>query len=114
MRLTIERSNTSAFDSGGIRLATRPAVFREPLPVDDAISLVDNWLSQPNVVIVHESDEHWRHLQDHIRQTGTAGNLTTDAHLASIAIANGATLVSCDTDFARFRNLQWENPLAVP
>ena len=43
--------------------------------------------------------------------TGTAGNLTTDAHLATLAITHDATLVSCDTDFARFAGLRWENPL---
>jgi predicted nucleic acid-binding protein len=45
---------------------------------------------------------------------GTGGSLTTDAHLAALAISHNATLVSCDTDFARFKRLRWENPLAVP
>ena len=42
----------------------------------------------------------------------TAGNLTTDAHLAALAIGRGATLVSCDNDFARFGDLRLENPLS--
>lgn len=44
--------------------------------------------------------------------TGTAGNLTTDAHLAALAIENGAVLCSTDGgDFSRFRGLRWVNPL---
>ena len=50
-------------------------------------------------------------LQGLLQQAGTAGNLTTHAHLAALAIARGATLVSCDGDFGRFRQLKWESPL---
>jgi predicted nucleic acid-binding protein len=47
-----------------------------------------------------------------LRETGTLSNLTTDAHLASLAIADGAAPASCDTDFRRFTRLRWENPAA--
>jgi hypothetical protein len=40
------------------------------------------------------------------------GNLVGDAHLAALAIEHGLTVCSADTDFARFRELQWVNPLA--
>ena len=46
-----------------------------------------------------------------IGENGTAANLTTDAHLAALAIENEAELCSADTDFARFRALRWTNPL---
>lgn len=42
---------------------------------------------------------------------GTAGNLTTDAHLAALAIDNQAELHSTDADFGRFKGLRWVNPL---
>ena len=60
-----------------------------------------------------ETDQHWATLQRLLAQTGTAANLTTDAHLAAIAISRDAVLVSCDNDFGRFANLRWENPLAA-
>jgi uncharacterized protein len=47
-----------------------------------------------------------------LHQTGTAGNLTTDAYLAALAVSLGAKLVSCDADFGRFPSLRWENPTA--
>ena len=40
------------------------------------------------------------------------GNLIPDAALAALAIEHGVTLASTDTDFARFRGLRWEDPLA--
>jgi len=42
---------------------------------------------------------------------GSAGNLTTDAQLAALAVEHQAELHSCDTDFARFPGLRWVNPL---
>jgi predicted nucleic acid-binding protein len=44
-------------------------------------------------------------------EAGTAGNLATDAHLAALAISHAAILMSCDSDFGRFKGLRWENPL---
>jgi uncharacterized protein len=95
-----------------LRLSTQPRVFSRPLSVLDAVSYVDEWLAQPVVKLVAESAEHWRHLKVILDQLGTAGNLTNDAHLASTAVALGATVVSCDGDFSRFRQLRWENPLS--
>lgn len=43
---------------------------------------------------------------------GAAGNLTTDAHLAALALEHGAELCSLDPDFSRFPGLRWLDPLA--
>ncbi len=97
---------------GFLRISTSPAVFGRPLTPEAAIVLVDEWLALPNARLVTEGDEHWRILRNLLADSGTAGNLTTDAHLAALAIGLGAVLVSCDGDFARFEGLRWENPLA--
>ena len=39
-------------------------------------------------------------------------NLVPDAMLAALAMENGLTIMSADTDFARFTEARWENPLA--
>jgi predicted nucleic acid-binding protein len=39
------------------------------------------------------------------------GNLTTDAHLAALAIESGSELASTDNDFRRFAGLRLVNPL---
>jgi hypothetical protein len=40
---------------------------------------------------------------------GAAGNLTTDAPLAVLALERGYLLRTTDTDFARFPGLRWMN-----
>lgn len=97
---------------GFIRLTTSPRVFELPLSAEDAMGTVDAWLSQPSVSPLEPGDGHWRILRDLLGEAGTAGNLTTDAHLAALAIEHGAELCSTDLDFARFKLLRWTNPLS--
>lgn len=96
--------------SGFIRLSTRPGIFPRALSADDACARIDRWLELPVVRVASETESHWSLFKDLIGELGTAGNLTTDAHLAALALSHGATLVSCDNDFARFSGLRWENP----
>lgn len=96
---------------GFLRLATNPRVFPRPLAPDVAVAKLDAWLALDNVRVVREKDDHWETLNPLLRGAGTAGNLTTDAHLAALALTHDAVLVSSDTDFARFKRLRWENPL---
>ena len=96
---------------GFLRLTTRPSIFPRPLEAEEACKWVDRWPARPNVRIVQEADEHIRLLRGLLEETGAAGNLTSDAHPAALALSHGATLVSFDNDFARFPRLQWINPL---
>jgi predicted nucleic acid-binding protein len=50
-------------------------------------------------------------MRDLIAPLGTGGNLTSDAHLAALAIEHGAELCSTDNNFARFNRLRWRNPM---
>ena len=94
-----------------LRISTNPRIFDQPLSLGQVMRMVDAWLAHPNVRVLTESDQHWAVYRRLLVDVGTAGNLTTDAHLAALAITHGAVLVSCDADFARFRGLRWENPL---
>ena len=95
-----------------LRLTTRPALFRNPLSVEIAFDLITSWLDQPSTTVVHAGPRHLRILRDLILPMGTGGNLTSDAHLAALAIEHGAELCSSDHDFGRFPGLKWHNPLA--
>ena len=97
---------------GYLRLATHPRVFQKPRTPQQAIGYVSEWLAHPNTRVVVESENHWEILQELVLEVGTMGNLVTDAHLAAIAMSRAMTLVSFDNDFARFRQLRWENPAA--
>ncbi|MEO6120924.1 MAG: type II toxin-antitoxin system VapC family toxin [Acidimicrobiales bacterium] len=94
-----------------VRLATNHRVFATPLAGPEALDLVDGWLARPCVTVVHPTDRHAALLRDLLGPLGTAGNLTSDAHLAALAIEHGATLYSCDSDFSRFAGLRWTDPL---
>jgi uncharacterized protein len=95
-----------------LRLTTRPGLFLHPLPIKTAFGLLASWLDQPSATIVHPGPRHLTVLSELLVPMGTGGNLTSDAHLAALAIEHGAELCSSDTDFARFKGLKWRNPLA--
>jgi len=97
---------------GYIRIATHPRVLASPLPVAKACSHAEAWLAQPQVTLLHPGQRHATILFDLLRGLGTAGNLTTDAHLAALAIEHQAELCSTDADFARFPGLRWRNPVS--
>lgn len=98
---------------GFLRVATNQRVFSRALSTEEAVEIVDSWLSQPAVIAVSPRDDHWQVVRALIHSAGTAGNLTTDAHLAALAIESGAELCSTDADFGRFAGLRWRNPLIV-
>jgi toxin-antitoxin system PIN domain toxin len=96
---------------GFIRITTNRRVFPNPLPVDEALSCVEAWLALPHIRVLHPTRAHATTLFQLLRREGTAGNLTTDAHLAAIALEHGAVIYTADTDFARFPGVSWRNPL---
>lgn len=96
---------------GFIRLVTNRRVFVAPLAVTEATDYVAGWLTQPNTTIVVPTPKHWPLLHSLLDDTGVGANLTTDAHIATLAMEHGFTVFSNDTDFGRFANLRWENPL---
>jgi hypothetical protein len=97
---------------GFIRITTHRRVLMNPLPVGVALAHAGSWLEQPQVFLLHPGERHASLIFDLLRGLGTAGNLTTDAHLAALAIEHQAELNSTDADFARFPGLRWRNPIA--
>lgn len=93
---------------GFIRIATRPGIFPNALALDEALGLVDDWLNHPHARILNPTERHGLLLARLLTGVGQGGNLTTDAHLAAIAIEHGATLATFDRDFERFPGLRLE------
>ena len=98
---------------GFIRISTQRRIIEHPMFPKDAVDRVRSWLAVPNVQIISPGEEHGEILFQLIDEVGTAGDLTTDAHLAALAIEHRGRIASTDTDFARFRGLRWFNPLEV-
>ena len=95
-----------------LRLSTRPGIFAQALPAALALDQIEEWISQPVATLIHPGPRHARILRALLSPLGVAGDLTSDAHLAALAIEHGAQLCSADSDFARFPGLNWTNPLA--
>jgi hypothetical protein len=99
---------------GFIRLTTHRQILAHPLTVSVACAHVSTWLARPCVAILHPGNRHADVLFGLLEHLGSAGNLTTDAHLAALCIEHQAELHSTDADFSRFPGLRWRNPAAMP
>lgn len=96
---------------GFIRLVTHPRVLVEPLPPSTALSIVEGWLKRGNVEPLDPGPRHMQIVGALFRATGVAAGLTTDTHLAALAIEHRCELHSNDADFRRFPGLRWHDPL---
>jgi toxin-antitoxin system PIN domain toxin len=96
---------------GFVRISTNPIVLDNALSLARAFEFVNSWLDQPVAAVVHPTHRHAAILQELLEPIGTAGNLTSDAHLAALAIEHGAELCSGDADFSRFPGVRWTDPL---
>lgn len=94
-----------------LRLTTRPGLFARPLSIDAAWQIVEGWLGHENVRVLQETEAHPSLWSELLRRAGSGGDLTTDAWIAAIAISHGASVLTLDSDFARFPNLRRESPL---
>ena len=93
-----------------VRLMTNPRIMPSPLPIPEAISDVRRWLASPLVDVLTPGAEHL-HVMERLL-AGRGGELISDAHLAALAMENGGTVYSADSDFARFADVRWVDPLA--
>jgi hypothetical protein len=96
---------------GFLRLVTHPSVLTTPLDPAAALDRVETWLNQPCVQPLEPGPRHLAIVRTLFAATTVAGRLTTDTHLAALAIEHQCELHSNDNDFERFPGLRWRNPL---
>ena len=96
-----------------IRITTRPRILARPLEVAQALDYIDEWLRLPMVKLISPTDNHWAIYNRLQRLVGSAGNLSSDAHLAALALEQGADIYSADYDFKRFPGVRHINPLEI-
>lgn len=97
---------------GFLRISTNPRLLKPPLSIEEATGRIEGWLDQPNVTWVAPGPRSRILAFGFLRAVGTAGNLTTDAQIAALAMESDATVYSNDSDFGRFEGVSWRNPLA--
>jgi len=96
--------------SGFLRLATDRRAFTPPKQPREAVAFLDALLATPTVSLVEPGRRHWPIFRSLIDEHALRGPDVSDAYLAAIAIERGATWVSYDRGFARFRGLRWLDP----
>jgi uncharacterized protein len=94
-----------------LRISTNPRASASPLTSDDAVTFLEDWLRLEVVWVPTPGSQHSRLFGELVRRYQLQGNMISDAHLAALALEHGLALYSADTDFARFRELTWINPL---
>ena len=107
-RLALPWQSVGAF----VRIITNPRSSTNPLSAEQAWTCVERWLDAGPTWIPPATERTAAILGELIVTHGVTANLVPDAMLAALAIENGLTIMSADTDFARFPEARWENPLA--
>lgn len=95
------------------RIATHPRASAHPLSAEEAWEHVADWLECEVAWTPEAGEGHAEILGGLITRHHVRGNLVPDAQLAALALEHGLTVCSADTDFARFDEVRWENPLAA-
>jgi toxin-antitoxin system PIN domain toxin len=94
-----------------LRIATNPRASSEPLRPSDAWEIVEAWLDAPTTWVPEPSSGHRDILGRLVRDHDLSGNLVADATLVALCIEYGLAIVTADSDFARFGEIEWLNPL---
>jgi uncharacterized protein len=97
-----------------LRIGTNPRALADPMTPDEAWSFVDDWLAVDSVWVPEAGRGHADILRRLVVSLDLRGNLVSDAVLASLALEHGLAIVSADSDFARFPDLTWINPITAP
>jgi hypothetical protein len=98
--------------SAFVRITTNPRASDRPLSAHEAWGFVRDWLDCEVTWTPNPTDRHAEVLGSLIQRYDLRGNMIADAELAALAIEHGLRLYSTDTDFARFKEIDWVNPLA--
>jgi uncharacterized protein len=95
------------------RIATHPRASARPLSSAEAWSFIADWLDADATWVPVPGERHAEIISDLIVAGDLRGNLVTDAHLAALAIEHGVGICSTDSDFARFPQVTWVNPIRL-
>ena len=95
-----------------LRLVTNARVTRAPMTAAEAWAHVEDWLGADPAWVPLPTERHAAVLGGLVRRHDVRGGLIADADLAALAIEHGLTVCSNDSDFARFPEVRWHNPLA--
>ena len=86
-----------------VRIVTNPSFRPSPTPLEHALTVVDSLVAMPSCVLVEPGEKHWQLVRTLCQETGSLGKHVADAQHAAVALENGCTWVTRDSDFDKFR-----------
>ena len=97
-----------------LRIVTNPRAQVSPLTPAEAWEHVDDWIDAPATWIPDPGRGHRDLLRSLLVGKDLRAGLVSDAVLAALCLEHGLSMVSADSDFARFPEVTWINPIAQP
>jgi toxin-antitoxin system PIN domain toxin len=96
---------------GFVRVVTNPCIYHDPTPLSVALAVVERLMAHPRCRVISPGIGHLEEVSRLCRAVDATGKHVADAQHAAVAIAEGATWVSRDSDFARFEHhgLHWQH-----
>lgn len=95
---------------GFVRIITDPRAMEPPVPVLDALAMLERIRAARVVVDVNPTEGHWGRIAELAQSAQLRGAAMTDVHLAALALERGAALATHDRGFRRFPELQLVEP----
>lgn len=95
------------------RIVTQPRLYEVPNTPDECMDFAEALMHAPAVQVVRPGPRHWSIFRDLVTTHRLRGNDVPDAYLASLAMEQGATLVTLDRGFTRFEGLRTLDPLVT-
>lgn len=100
--------------TGFVRVLTDRRILSRPAAPEQAVDFVREWFEAPQVIPIEPGPDHLTYLRSNLEAAGFGGNLVPDAHIAALAMEYQAEVHSHDSDFGRFPDVRWHDPIRNP
>lgn len=88
-----------------VRIVSNRRIWRLPSSTTDALAFVAALRGSPAVHWAHAGPRQWDLFEGLVHENALTGDEVPDAYLAAAALERGATFVTSDRGFSRFRQL---------
>lgn len=96
---------------GFLRISTHPRIMPIPLTIDEASTVVDQFVSAPSVRIAGDAPTFWPSFRSLRIGAPIRGNDVTDAAIVALMLSNGvSTIYTRDRGFRRFDGIEVVDP----
>ena len=94
--------------SGVVRILSNPKLQSRPLSLQQIFKSIDELLAFPRFKLLRPGENHINLFRELLVENNVTGSAVSDAYIAAYALEQKATFISADSDFRRFKRLQWE------